>query len=404
MKTLAFFFIVLMIVSAGFVLALDAQTIITGGGNSQTTLEYFGNNELFFMGKSSSASPNTPSPFLLSVDGTNKTTADLNCSSLISDLNGNNLNVSVEWFKNGFLNLSLDYNNSYANATLFSAILNSGNTTKNDNWSCSLRIYNGAFWSDWGSSNNLTVLNSLPTVTLILPSDWNSTTNRTPLFSWVGNDSDGDNLTYDFNLTEHQFSGFDSCSDIRLKSGLANESYIPTTDLLCLYDNGFYYDWSVRANDGTGYGNWSTIHHINITAEVLISLNSTNMIFGQLAPDATNDTTDNSPEPFIINNDGNVVVNISLNSSALWDTQPDNSTYYQFKANNVTGEEGAFDWLGSITDWFNMPISADVVAIDKLNYTTGNDSAKVDIKLQVPANEAPGSKSALTIFSARLAE
>ena len=61
MKTLAFFFIVLMIVSAGFVLALDAQTIITGGGNSQTTLEYFGNNELFFMGKSSSASPNTPS-------------------------------------------------------------------------------------------------------------------------------------------------------------------------------------------------------------------------------------------------------------------------------------------------------------------------------------------------------
>ena len=147
---------------------------------------------------------------------------------------------------------------------------------------------------------------------------------RTPLFSWVGNDSDGDNLTYDFNLTEHQFSGFDSYSDIRLKSGLANESYIPTTDLLCLYDNGFYYDWSVRANDGTGYGNWSTIHHINITAEVLISLNSTNMIFGQLAPDATNDTTDNSPEPFIINNDGNVVVNISLNSSALWDTQPDN--------------------------------------------------------------------------------
>ena len=34
----------------------------------------------------------------------------------------------------------------------------------------------------------------------------------------------------------------------------------------------------------------------------------------------------------------------------------------------------------------------------------GNDSAEVDIRLEVPSNEGPGNKSALVIFSSGLAE
>ncbi len=280
----------------------------------------------------------------------------------------------------------------------------SDETAKGDDWTCEITPNDARKDGNTLNSSNLTILNSLPTVTLTAPTDWNATTNRSPEFSWTGYDADGDNLTYEFNLTIDQFSGFASCSDDRLITGITNTSYIPTDDLKCLYDNGFYYNWSVRARDNSGYGNWSSVYHLNITAQVSITLNSTNMIFGQLAIGGENDTTDNSPPPFIINNSGNVLTNVSVNSSAIWDSEPDNSSYYQFKANNVTGEDGAFNWLGSIVSWFNMPINANVVAIDKLNYSANNNSAKVDIRLQVPPNEAPGSKSATTIFTAQLAE
>lgn len=342
--------------------------------------------------------------FLSSVDGTNTTATNLNCSSIVSDVDSDYLNVSVRWYKNGELSLSLDYNNNYPNATLFNAILDYGNTTKEDNWSCGLRIYDGSLYSGWSNSSDLTILNSLPTVNLDSPTNWNATTNRSPEFLWTGYDADGDSLIYTFNLSEHQFSGTAGCNDDILNSSISVENYTPTSDLLCLYDNGFYYNWSVRANDGDGDGSWSDTYHLNITAEILISLDSVDMIFGELSPFDINDTSDDSPAPFILNNDGNAVANVTINSSAIWDTQEDNSTYYQFKIDNVTGEEGAFSWMGSVVDWFNMPIGANVVAINQLNYISGDDSVEVDIRLEVPNNEGPGPKSASSVFAAGLAE
>ena len=44
----------------------------------------------------------------------------------------------------------------------------------------------------------------------------------------------------------------------------------------------------------------------------------------------------------------------------------------------MTGEEGAFNWLGSIVSWFNMSINANVVAIDELNYVTNKFSLEPD--------------------------
>ena len=40
---------------------------------------------------------------------------------------------------------------------MFSAILESGNTSKDDNWSCSLRLHDGILYSGWGNSSNLTL-------------------------------------------------------------------------------------------------------------------------------------------------------------------------------------------------------------------------------------------------------
>ena len=347
---------------------------------------------------------NNPSPSLVSVDGLNLTTSDLNCSALISDADGDDLDVSVRWFKNDVLNLSLDYNNSYENATLFSSILESGNTSKGENWSCGLRLFDGEDYSDWVNSSELEILNSLPTVTLDAPADGSSTTNRTPEFSWTGSDADGDSLTYDWNLTDYQFTGGSVCSDSRLESALEGDLFVPSFDLLCLHDNGYYYTWRVRAHDGTGYGEWSSDFIVNITARVDIILTTDELNFGSLGYLESNDSSDNSPPPFVIENNGTVFVNVSVNSSAIWSQAQSNSSYYQFKVDNVSGEAGAFSWLSSITSWFNSPINSYVVAIDSLNYSDDKDSAEIDVRLEVPPNEGPGAKSSTIIFKAELAE
>jgi len=211
-------------------------------------------------------------------------------------------------------------------------------------------------------------------------------------------------VTYHWNLTDYKFSGPDTCSDSRFEAGLSGTRYVPSTELLCLHDNGYYYTWRVMGNDGVGNGSWSSDFAVNITANLTISLASSTINFGSLDYLDSNDTTGDSPSPFVLSNDGNVHTNVTVNSTSIWDVQPSDSSYYQFKVDNVSGEEGAFNWSGSVTSWFNMPISAEVIAIDKLNYTDTKDSAEVDIRVEVPSNEGPGVKTSTIIFTSRLDE
>ena len=106
--------------------------------------------------------PESPSPKINSTDGTGLEGQDLNCFDILDDSDGDNMNVSVRWYKNGALNLTQNFNNNYANGSFFNAILLSGNTTSGDNWSCSVRTHDGSLYSGWGNSSNLTILSSLP--------------------------------------------------------------------------------------------------------------------------------------------------------------------------------------------------------------------------------------------------
>jgi len=347
--------------------------------------------------------PNTPSPSLVSVDGTNKTNDDLNCSALITDDDsGDTLDVTVQWFKNDVLNLTIDYNNSYSNATVFSAILESGNTTKTENWTCGLRVYDGDEYSDWVNSSKLEILNTLPVVTLVSPANYNITTNRTPEFSWSGSDDDGDSLYYDVNI-----SCYPQCSiDNRLIEDIGgDETYVITAYLQYLKDNNDYYNWSVRASDDAGdtYGEWADDWKIEIQAEVIMSLPVDNINFGSLGMDATSNTTGGSPAPFEIQNDGNCLLNISLNATDLWTSIFGNSSYYQYKIDNKTGEEGSFNWDLSDIDWTQVPNSNQIVIV-KLNWSDATDSAEMDLLVTVPPQESAGDKSSTLHFTAELGE
>ncbi len=103
-----------------------------GGASNSTSY----NKNVSF--KIKSGAGNISSQNITSIDTFNLTTSTLNCSATITDEEGDNINATVYWYENETLKLEVDYNNSYANGTIFEANLTSGNTTEGDNWSCGL--------------------------------------------------------------------------------------------------------------------------------------------------------------------------------------------------------------------------------------------------------------------------
>ena len=352
---------------------------------------------------SSNVAPYNPVVSLNSSDGSNKTLSDLNCLAMVSDDDGDNLDVWVGWYKGGVLNMTV-MEGGVSNGTDYVGVLGSGNTTKGEYWNCSVMVSDGSLNSSWVNSSNLTILNSLPVVTLISPTNWNATTNRSLELVWSGFDADGDSLVYEYDIVEGYFAGDGtSCDDAR-DADDASANYSPSVDWKCLYDNGYYYNWTVRANDSEGWGDWASVWHFNVTAEIGIVLISDEINFGNMNPGDANDTDGSSLDAFELDNDGNVDLNVSINSSALWSAEPGTSVYYQVKANNVSGEEGAFDWLKSLVSWFNMPIMGQVVVIENLSYEDGDDGAEIDIRLDVPVSEDPGVKQSTIVFTGALGE
>jgi hypothetical protein len=113
--------------------------------------------------------PIDPEPVLVSVDGSNESDADLNCSSFIYDGDSDYLNVTVRWYLDDVLNLTLNYG-PYSNGTLFYSILDSGNLTLGDIWKCEVRLDDGDDYSNWVESNNLEIIDITdPLIYIISP-------------------------------------------------------------------------------------------------------------------------------------------------------------------------------------------------------------------------------------------
>ncbi|MBU3913734.1 MAG: hypothetical protein KKE50_06605, partial [Nanoarchaeota archaeon] len=337
--------------------------------------------------------PNSSIVYINSTDGTNYTNRNLNCYTTLYDADGNNMNVSVKWYKNQGENLSINYNNSYSNG-LFNAVLGSGNTTKHENWSCSIRVYDGQYYSNWSNSSSLEIRNSLPVVTLLSPESGNITINRTPEFSWSASDADSDDLTYEINITSSSFT-----DDDRYLADILSLSYVPSSDLKYLSDNGYYYTWRVRATDGD-YGDWTDSNTINITSYVSISLLTDSVNFGITNMSEEKNTTQDNPAPMIINNAGNVLVNVSVNATELWESESQPTERFIGKIRSYFGNAS---WAN--TTWFRIPsLTGAVSIIDRLQYKDTNDSVKFDISVKVPDAEPPGNKSSTINFLARLAE
>ncbi len=258
------------------------------------------------------------------------------------------------------------------------------------------------FWAGDGTENTtktnttpqVTVQNSIPSKVVLSYPENNDTsfTNRTPRFNWTApTDADNDQLTYQIQVS--LFSNMSS--PLTNETGVSNTYYIQPSEL----DFTTYY-WKVRANDSDNYSSWSDTWNFTLVTYLSIILTQDSINFGTMAQFEVNDTINNYPVPFELENDGNIGANISINSTPLWSSASAqlNTSYYQFKAGNST-EANSFNWLNSQITWSDMSNTYKSV-IDSLNYSDSNDLAEIEIRVEVAPDEPPGSKSATITFYA----
>jgi len=264
---------------------------------------------------------------------------------------------------------------------------------------------------DGGTANDIELravnygVNNLPTVTLIGPVDGVHTIDRTPLFNWSQFDADGDPVTFELNISCYHDAGPGCSDDDRDIKAVEFNSTTIFGDLQYLSDNNYYYNWTVRANDSTGFGPWADPFVLRIDSYVDIRLLVSEVIFGPLGEGESNDTVDNSPPPFVLENNGTVFVNVTINASDLWTSASNPTGNYTFKIDNSTTEPGAFHWGMSNTTFVPMPVaSTPTLAIALFNYLDSLDELEIDINITVPIGESTETKESMITLIASLAE
>lgn len=311
---------------------------------------------------------------------------ELSFGWIVDNITGTNRNYTFELSgKNSFFSQNIAINTSQGSVINFTAFAND-----------TIGIQRQA------TSILVNVNNTLPPkVELISPNTNNYTINRTPTFVWK-NITDVDNDSILFNIKIMCIG----CSSDNRDINTTNLNYTPS-ELQFFGDDNYIYNWSVTAIDKLsndyGYGERSIERNITLDSYVSIVENSGGVDFGSDIGLGENDnTTDNSPNPFVLENEGNVYVNVSIYAEDdLWESEKNPTDKFQYKVDNTT-ELYSFDYFNpnTTTEFANFT-SSPMLSIVNLSYHDNNDTAEIDLKIEVPADESPGVKESKIVFLAR---
>ena len=164
---------------------------------------------------------------------------------------------------------------------------------------------------------------------------------------------------------------------------------------------------------------------VNVSSVLSIRLTDMNITFGTgtfstptlyAILESNNSNTYNGTwvavnDPFVLENDGNVIANITITASqsaANWlgGTAAYAAMYYKYN-DSETGSclmDTTFNPVVNATNgtyWMVLPVStATNGTCQRLNFSDASDSMRVDLKIQIPADTAPGLKSNAVTFTA----
>lgn len=248
---------------------------------------------------------------------------------------------------------------------------------------------------------NFSVNNTAPAaVNLSTPFNANTTTNRTVTFAWnASNDADSDSVTYSLLVYCHG-----GCSADNREYTTAATSYT-VPELLYLYDDNYFYNWTVRSFDGVNYSASAAERNISINSEVGIILLNDTVNFTTIGLGQSDNTTDDNPLPIVIVNTGNVNETVNISADSIWANSPSPTGNYQFRSGNYSSKPYSFNWTTSANLFTSMPLaggaSGSLVAIDAFDYHPVSDTARIEINLTAPIDEPPGNKTSTITLEAR---
>ena len=141
--------------------------------------------------------------------------------------------------------------------------------------------------------------------------------------------------------------------------------------------------------------------NVTVPERTYITLTMSSIDFGDLDPTANNDTTDDSPAPFALRNDGTVNVNVTIKATDLFSDAANPSSAYQFKSRVDESGSVINSTSDLVTSLTNMPNSTSAVSVVKrFKFASVFDQVFIDIGVTVPADETAGVKSSTVTLTA----
>lgn len=145
------------------------------------------------------------------------------------------------------------------------------------------------------------------------------------------------------------------------------------------------------------------VANVTIPSLVYISLPTSSIDFGSVEVNVADDTTDNNPLPFTLQNDGSKNVNVTIGAANLFTgTGASNpSSYYQFSSAESESGSVINTTLDLISSATNMPATGSPVKVaSNLRFPNAYDIIKVHMYITVPNDEPAGAKSSTVTFTA----
>jgi hypothetical protein len=225
-------------------------------------------------------------------------------------------------------------------------------------------------------------------------------TNRTPLFVWDNStDLENDVRTYTIQVSRNiTFS--DTVINVTniAEGGPVNTSF-PWATILDV-DRTYY--WRVQANDTFSTSNYSQIFNFTIQSFIALSLVNSLVNFSNVTRGVRVETNSSGgpPLPFVVQNDGNIEVNVTVTGTRLFVQAGFPSSAYQY--NVSVNESNAFKLALSQTNFTNMTNASTAVDVRDLNWTDVNDTAAVHIAITAPLDEPGGNFTSNVTFTASI--